>query len=149
MLCPLFLLGVNQHVARDRNAAHRRVLLQTVAHMNTLALRVGSGGRLALIGDMHAALEERRWGYSLHSKTREADRLILEWAQQCGLKESRTYSGMQGGTSMGISSGPPGLLTLSTLEHITARVQVRPATIMFRLRTELLRRCRMRNPAIP
>ena len=46
---------VNQHVARDSNAAHRRVLLQTVAHMNTPAF--ASGGRLSLLGDMNAALE--------------------------------------------------------------------------------------------
>ena len=58
---------------------------KTVAHLNTLAL--ASGGRLALIGDMNAAPEGGLWGYSLQSKTREADRLTLEWAHQCGLKE--------------------------------------------------------------
>ena len=76
---------MNQHVARDSNAAHRRVLLQTVAHMHTLAL--ASEGRFALLRDMNAAPGVGRWGYSLHSKTLKADRLTLEWAQQCGLKE--------------------------------------------------------------
>ena len=44
MLCPLFLLGVNQHVARDRNAAHRRVLLQTARRVPGVGL-LGRGVR--------------------------------------------------------------------------------------------------------
>ena len=50
---PLFLLGVNQHVERERNTALRGILLQTVAHMKTRAL--ACRGRLALVGYMNAA----------------------------------------------------------------------------------------------
>ena len=71
-------------MARDSNIALRRILLQTVANMKTLAL--ACGGRFALIGDMNAAPDGGRWGYSSRNKTREAVRLTLEWAQ-CGLKE--------------------------------------------------------------
>ena len=80
MLGPLFLLGVNQPVARDSKAALRRIFLQTVANMKTLAL--ACGGRFALIGDMNAAPDGGRWGYSSRSKSHEADRPTLEWAHQ-------------------------------------------------------------------
>ena len=133
MSCPLFLLGVNQHVG-DSNAAHRRALLQTVAHMHTLAL--ASGGLFALLGNMNAAPEGGRWGYSLHSnlKTREADRLTLEWAHQCVLKEvpniqrHATWKASLHPRKAILDRAwvsPPDLLfsSLSTLEYITTRVR--------------------------
>ena len=42
MPCPLFLLGVNQHAEQDSNSALRRILLQKVVHVNTLALACGA-----------------------------------------------------------------------------------------------------------
>ena len=53
---PPFLSGVNQHVKRDSNTV-RRILLQTVANLKTLALACG-GGQFALNGDMNAAPDE-------------------------------------------------------------------------------------------
>ena len=82
---PLFLLGENQHVALDSNIVLRRIFMQTVANMKTLAL--ACGGQFALIGDMNAAPDRGRWGYSSRSKTHEADCLTLEWAHQCCLEE--------------------------------------------------------------
>ena len=82
---PLFLLGMNQHVVRDSSIALRSILLQTVVNMKTLAQ--ACRGWFALIGDMNAAPDGGRWGYSSRSKTHEDDRLNLEWSHQCGLKE--------------------------------------------------------------
>ena len=82
MTSPFFLIGVNQHVAKDDNAALREMLLQTLAHMNALAL--ACGGRFALVGDMNAAPEGGRWGYSSRSKTRAADLLTTDWASTLG-----------------------------------------------------------------
>ena len=62
-----------------------RMLLQTLAHMNTPAL--ACGGQFALIGDMNAAPEGGRWSYSSRSKTRTADLLTSDWEHQCCLRE--------------------------------------------------------------
>ena len=67
MLRSLFLFEVNKRLARDSNAASRRMLVQILEHMNKLALAWWRAAHTYRRNE--CCSREARWGYSLHSNS--------------------------------------------------------------------------------
>ena len=81
----IWFVGLNQHVASSSNFHAREMVLATIEH---LALEIQTrGGRLVVLGDVNAAPEGGRWGYSRYTKTRMADAQTDKWFSRTGLRE--------------------------------------------------------------
>ena len=101
---PIFLLGVNQHLARDSNTALRRIFCAGLWRPVCTHWR-------------HECCS--RWGYSSRSKRSPYFRMGTSMRTCAGLRRFRTRRIMPRGKHVYIHAGQSsGLVALCTLEHI-------------------------------
>ena len=85
---PLYVVGLNQHVAAGSTSTARSLLLGTVEQLTQQVK--DSGGRILILGDMNAAPDGGRWGYSRRTRTRAADDCTSTWASRNCLQEIKS-----------------------------------------------------------